>query len=173
MLWLNWLSLQEGISVEEVKKFQRSLVLPPGQYLWRKSWIDNAAKPWICRLTTFNWTHVNTSHVQATLSNKTSIYRISILTHVAFESPSKNNAWRYHPFTCHPELKCCHLRRGSGSYHCKQYAKAIFKYVTARGLRGKWGGNRKRHAPSSTPCLVTTISFGMPCVTWRFGAWFS
>eukprot|EP00434_Breviolum_minutum_P009358 symbB.v1.2.008246.t2/scaffold515.1/size193321/8 len=60
---------KEGISVEEVKKFQRSLVLPPG----------------------------------------------------------------------------------SGSYHCKQYAKAIFKYVTARGLRGKWGGNRKRHAPSSTP----------------------
>lgn len=75
-------------------------------------------------------------------------------------------AWRYHPFTCHPQLKYCHWRRGSGSYHCKQYAKAIFKYVTARGLRGKWGGNRKRHAPSSTPCLV------MPWVIWSFGAWF-
>eukprot|EP00438_Fugacium_kawagutii_P011224 Skav228654 [mRNA] locus=scaffold2369:123061:148536:+ [translate_table: standard] len=37
-----------------------------------------------------------------------------------------------------------------GSNNTKQYAKAIFKYVTARGLRGKWGGNRKRHAPAST-----------------------
>jgi len=42
------------------------------------------------------------------------------------------------------------LPAGSGAHHSKQYAKAIFKYVTARGLRGKWGGNRKRHAPTST-----------------------
>jgi len=42
------------------------------------------------------------------------------------------------------------LAPGSAVHQCKQYAKAIFKYVTARGLRGKWGGNRKRHAPTST-----------------------
>lgn len=46
------------------------------------------------------------------------------------------------------------LRLGlAGSNNSKQYAKAIFKYVTARGLRGKWGGNRKRHAPASTSPL--------------------
>ena len=35
----------------------------------------------------------------------------------------------------------------------------MFKYVTARGLRGKWGGNRKRYAPAAPRGGVRRVSF--------------
>jgi hypothetical protein len=62
---------------------------------------------------------------------------------------------------------CGLISTGSGAHHSKQYAKAIFKYVTARGLRGKWGGNRKRHAPTSTSSLGAKIlTWSIPRSEW-------
>eukprot|EP00437_Effrenium_voratum_P004103 CAMPEP_0181423022 /NCGR_PEP_ID=MMETSP1110-20121109/13915_1 /TAXON_ID=174948 /ORGANISM="Symbiodinium sp., Strain CCMP421" /LENGTH=947 /DNA_ID=CAMNT_0023546137 /DNA_START=96 /DNA_END=2939 /DNA_ORIENTATION=- len=89
-------------------------------------------------------TDVSKSGTVSWLPNPRSLEDRNSLAKLLFQSDAKDNMSIRDVKLMSEEVS---LPPGASMHHRKQYAKAIFKSVTGRPLRGKWGGNMKKYAP--------------------------